>query len=366
MRLFLCGDVMTGRGIDQILPQPCDPTLYEPHIRSALAYVKLAESRSGEIPRAVAFDYIWGDALDEIDRREADFRIINLETSVTADGKPEPKGINYRMHPANWGCITAADIDCCVLANNHVADWGSAGLRDTLRVVQHAGLATAGAGLDADTAAAPAILEAAPGKRLLVFAVACLSSGVPEHWAAAKNRPGVNVLASRGDDALASVVHCIDRWRRPGDAVLVSVHWGPNWGYEVPAAHIRFARGLIDSARVDVVHGHSSHHPLAIEVHAGKPIFYGCGDFINDYEGIGGYEAFRPDLSLAYFVDLDDVTNRLLGMEMVPFRMQKFRLARASDEEGAWVGETLDRECRRFGGRVRLSESEQNTLVLST
>ncbi|MDX8499294.1 CapA family protein [Mesorhizobium sp. VK4C] len=366
MRLFLCGDVMTGRGIDQIMPHPCEPTLYEPHIRSALDYVKLAESRSGEIARPVPFDYIWGDALDEIDRREPGLRIINLETSVTADGKPEPKGINYRMHPANLGCIAAADIDCCVLANNHAADWGPAGLRDTLRAVQHAGFATAGAGLDADAAGSPAVLEAAPGRRLLVFAFACPSSGVPEHWAAGERRCGVNLLASLDENALASAIHSIDRWRRPGDVVLVSVHWGSNWGYELPAAHIHLARGLIDSARVDVVHGHSSHHPLAIEVHAGKPILYGCGDFINDYEGVGGHEAFRPDLSLAYFVDLDDTSHRLLSMEMLPFHMQKFRLARASDEEAAWLGQTLDRECRRFGARVHLSESEQNTLVLAT
>ncbi|WP_208760221.1 CapA family protein [Mesorhizobium tianshanense] len=33
------------------------------------------------------------------------------------------------------------------------------------------------------------------------------------------------------------------------------------------------------------IHGHSLHHPLAIEAHAGRPILYGCGDFINDYEG---------------------------------------------------------------------------------
>ncbi|WP_348782421.1 CapA family protein [Mesorhizobium sp. KR9-304] len=98
MRLFLCGDVMTGRGIDQIMPRPCDPALHEPHLQSALGYVTLAERKSGPIPRAVPFDYIWGDALDEMDRREPDFRIINLETSITADGIPEAKGINYRMH----------------------------------------------------------------------------------------------------------------------------------------------------------------------------------------------------------------------------------------------------------------------------
>ena len=50
-------------------------------------------------------------------------------------------------------------------------------------------------------------------------------------------------------------------------------------------SQIRFAHRLID-AGVDVVHGHSSHHPRPIEVYRGKLILYGCGDTIDDYEGI--------------------------------------------------------------------------------
>lgn len=363
MRLFLCGDVMTGRGIDQVMPHPSNPTIYEPHLRSALDYVRLAERRSGGIPRAAPFDYIWGDALDEIERREPDLRIINLETSITADGKPEPKAINYRMHPDNVGCIAAAEIDCCVLANNHTADWGLDGLKDTLLALLQAGIATAGAGGDADAAMCPAALETVPGKRLLVFAFACPSSGVPAAWAAGKSRPGVNFLADLGERSLAGVATGIAKWRQPGDVVLVSIHWGPNWGYDLPAQHQQFARALIDRAHVDVIHGHSSHHPVGIEIYAGKPIFYGCGDLINDYEGIGGSEELHPDLTLAYFVDLEDGTNRLRRLEMVPFRLQRFRLVRASAQDAAWLGERLDRECRRFGRTVRLGEL--NSLILS-
>lgn len=363
MRLFLCGDVMTGRGIDQVMPHPSNPALHESHVRSALEYVRLAERRSGEIPRAVPFDYIWGDALDEIDRREPDLRIINLETSITAGGKPAPKGINYRMHPDNLGCLAAAEIDCCTLANNHIADWGLDGLKDSLQVLQRAGIATAGAGLDADEAMRPARLSKVPGKRVLIFAYACASSGVPAAWAAAKGRPGISFLADLGAGSLSGVAANIAKWRQAGDLVLVSIHWGPNWGYDVPAQHRRFARGLIDDAEVDIVHGHSSHHPLAIEVQAGRPILYGCGDFINDYEGISGYEELRPELTLAYFVDIDDQSHRLHGLEMVPFRLHKFRLARAAEADTAWLCKTLDRECRGFGRGVRMNW--RNTLGLS-
>jgi poly-gamma-glutamate capsule biosynthesis protein CapA/YwtB (metallophosphatase superfamily) len=157
IRLFLCGDVMTGRGIDQVLPHPTDPTLHEPYIGDARSYVERAESVNGAIPRPVEFDYIWGDALAELDRAGVDLRIINLETSITSsEDYWRDKEIHYRMHPRNIDCITAARIDCCCLANNHVLDWGYDGLAETLRTLDAAGIAHTGAGRDAVEAAAPA------------------------------------------------------------------------------------------------------------------------------------------------------------------------------------------------------------------
>jgi len=177
--LFLCGDVMPGRGIDQILPYPGDPALYEHHVKSALDYVALAEEANGSIPRSVAPDYIWGDVLAVLDRVRPDVRIVNLETSVTTSGDWQPKGINYRMNPANVGCLNAAGIDCYVLANNHVLDWGHSGLDDTLDTLRGVGIQTAGAGRDSAEAARPAVLDVAGKGRVLVYAFGTTDSGIP-------------------------------------------------------------------------------------------------------------------------------------------------------------------------------------------
>lgn len=354
MRIFLCGDVMTGRGIDQILPHPGDPQLHEGYLRSALDYVRLAERDSGPIPRAVSFDYIWGDALAEIERRKCDARIINLETAVTAHGAPEPKGINYRMHPANIGCIRAANVDCCVLANNHIADWGRLGLADTLSTLASAGIASAGAGQNLAQAIRPAIIPLSAETRILVFAYGSPSAGVSHQWAAGPARSGVSLLSDLNCDSAAAVGERIAEWRRHGDVVVVSIHWGPNWGYDIPAAHRQFARFLIEQGNVDIVHGHSSHHPMGIEIIHGRPVIYGCGDFINDYEGIRGYETFRPEFALAYFVDLEK-SGRLAALEMVPFRMRKFRLNRLDRASSEWLANTLQRECSSFGHQIVLN-----------
>ncbi len=87
--LLACGDVMPGRGIDQILPHPGDPELREDCASDANAYVRLGVHANGPIPRP-AFCWPWGDALP-----------------VIRDAAP----------------------DVCALANNHVLDFGDRGLR---------------------------------------------------------------------------------------------------------------------------------------------------------------------------------------------------------------------------------------------
>jgi hypothetical protein len=68
LTLFLCGDVMTGRGVDQVLPHAGNPILYEQYMKSAAGYVELAEDANGSIPKPVEYSYIWGDALAELER----------------------------------------------------------------------------------------------------------------------------------------------------------------------------------------------------------------------------------------------------------------------------------------------------------
>ena len=360
--LFLCGDVMTGRGVDQVLPHPSDPRLYEPYMTSALAYVELAERANGPIPRPVDFAYVWADALAELERKRPAARIINLETSVTKSDDYQAKGINYRMSPENVGCIAAAGIDCCALANNHVLDWGYAGLGETLEVLQEAGVKTAGAGRDIREAEAPAMLDVLGPGRVIVFAFGSVTSGIPRSWAAAENRPGVNLLDDLSERTVRRIADKVREVKRPDDIVVASIHWGANWGYEVPRRHAAFAHRLIDAAGVDVVHGHSSHHAKAIEVYRGKPILYGCGDFLNDYEGIAGHEAYRDDLALMYFVSIARPEGRLVGLDMTPLRIRNFRLNRASRDDARWLGDTLTREGRRFGTRADLKDD--NTLAL--
>jgi poly-gamma-glutamate capsule biosynthesis protein CapA/YwtB (metallophosphatase superfamily) len=362
VKLFLSGDLMLGRGVDQILPYPGDPSLREPHVADATTYVELAERANGPIPRPVGFAWPWGEALDVLEAAAPDGRVVNLETAVTRSARfAAGKAIHYRMEPDNLPCLVAARPDVCVLANNHVLDLGVPGLQETLEVLDGAGLRVAGAGRDAEQAWRPAVIPLPGGGRVLVFAVGMASSGVPAPWAATATTPGVAFQPAPSVGAAEELAAHVERYRRAGDLVVASVHWGSNWGYDVTRGQVRFAHALIDRG-VDLVHGHSSHHPRPIEVYRDRLILYGCGDLVNDYEGISGHEEYRHDLRPLYLATLEADGGALEELRVVVMQARRLRLVRASREDTRWLRATLDRVSRPLGARVALGPDDGLTL----
>ncbi|WP_432172833.1 CapA family protein [Streptomyces sp. Tue6028] len=361
LTLFLCGDVMLGRGVDQILAHPSDPQLREGYVGDARSYVRMAESVHGPIPAPVPSSWPWGEALRLLDESAPAVRIVNLETSVTRSDTFLPdKAIHYRMHPANLPALAVARPDVCVLSNNHVLDFGREGLEETLAALAVAGLRAAGAGRSDEEAYAPVAVPVTGGGRVLVFALGACSSGVPSDWAAAPDRSGVAHLPELSAAAAADVVRQVRSAKRAGDIVVVSVHWGSNWGYGVPRDQVRFARALVDGG-VDVVHGHSSHHPRPIEVYRDRLILYGCGDFVDDYEGIDGYEEYRDDLRIAYLVTVAADNGRLTRLRLLPLQSRRMRLELPSGADRAWLCATLDR----ISDGVRITEEPDGSLAVT-
>jgi poly-gamma-glutamate synthesis protein (capsule biosynthesis protein) len=195
-----------------------------------------------------------------------------------------------------------------------------------------------------------------------VFSLGSTSSGIPIEWSANEDRPGLNVIESRSDDAIRSIARKITEVKKEGDVVVVSIHWGENWGYTIPHSQEKLAHRLVDETGVDIVHGHSSHHVKAIEVYKERLILYGCGDFLNDYEGITGYESFRGDLGLIYFTDINPSTGQLLALRMIPTQVRRFRINHACEGDARWLEVMLNQEGTRY--RTRVKRSAENTLTL--
>jgi poly-gamma-glutamate synthesis protein (capsule biosynthesis protein) len=331
-------------------------------VHDAREYLQLAEKAHGSIPHPLSFDYIWGDALQELERGQVDLRIANLETAITSAETPWPgKAIQYRMHPQNIGCLSAADISVWALANNHVLDWRYDGLSETLRTLDAAGIAHSGAGNDSDEAMQPAVLGTVGKGRLLLFSFGSTTSGISQDWKATSISPGVNLLDDLSETTAARMCDQMRAHQQLGDLIVASIHWGSNWGYEIPREQVMFAHRLIEEG-VAIVHGHSSHHVKAFEVFRGRLILYGCGDFLTDYEGISGHETFRGDLALMYLVELDSDSGELIAARLVPMRMRRFRLERASAPDARWLCNLVNELGKQFGTGARLEEDNSLTL----
>lgn len=345
--IFLSGDVMTGRGVDQIMQSPSNPLLQEYYVKNAQDYVTMAIELNGQIPYPVSPEYIWGDALDLITDNKIKARIINLETSITKHDFFAQKGINYRMNPKNASCLTTAKIDCCVLANNHVLDFGQEGLIETLETLKKNNIFSSGAGLNLEQAEQPAIIPFEKG-RILVFSFGLITSGISLLWAATIDKPGVNILTDFSENSLKKIKTLVENYKQENDIAILSLHWGGNWGYEISDEERKFAHTIIDQCEIDILHGHSSHHPKGIEIYQNKLILYGCGDLINDYEGIAGYEGFRGDLSFLYFPTTDSKTGRLVSLGLVPRQMKKFCLNKPSEQDANWLMSVIQRESKKL------------------
>src|SRR5581483_4191362 len=164
---------------------------------------------------------------------------------------------------------------------------------------------------------------------------------------------GIELLPDLSERTAAAIADRMCRMRGPRDVAVASVHWGSNWGYGVPEEHVQFAHWLVGGG-IDVVHGHSSHHPRPIEVYRHRLILYGCGDLIDDYEGIGGYEQYRHDLVLMYFATFSQLGGGLVGLQMTPMQIRRMQLTGTAPTNAAWLRDTLEGVSAPYGSHVDL------------
>lgn len=336
--LALGGDVMTGRGVDQCLTYSVKPLLQEPWVRKATEYVYLAERKSGKIIRPLSYQKVWGQLLLDLKEFTPDLFLANLETSVTTSPTFFPgKEVHYRMHPKNVELLTLLQPCIFALANNHLGDFGKQGILETLKVLDENRILSAGAGRNFEEASRPAVFDLKEKGRLLFFSAGLSSSGIPNEWRANEKEPGVFLLQEPLEQNLNLIEKLIVKWKKKNDLILWSFHWGSNWGYEILEEHQQLARKLIELGFADLIHGHSSHHAKSFEVYQKKLILFGCGDLISDYEGITGYETYRPELKVLFCPNLSPISGELDSLKLCYYKVKGLEILQANQEERQWL-----------------------------
>jgi poly-gamma-glutamate synthesis protein (capsule biosynthesis protein) len=312
-RLGLTGDVMLGRLVDE---------------------------RQRRRPVAA----VWGDLLDRLSGLDGLF--INLECCLSTRGQPwrrTDRAFHFRADP-DWAlpALEHAGVDCCALANNHVLDFETTALRDTLDHLDERNIAHAGAGRTRADAFEPAVVSVDE----LDVAFVSVTDNTPE-YAATETSPGTAYVEIGDDDEAtrAAVRGTLDRTRaQEPDLLVASLHWGPNMVEAPPDSFRAFARWLVDEG-VDLVHGHSAHVFQGIEVYRGRPILYDTGDFVDDYAVDG---RLRNDRSFLFEVAVT-ATGELSELRLSPTEIYDCSVHEASSEAAVWSRERMRRLSAPFG-----------------
>jgi len=214
------------------------------------------------------YDYLFGGVRDILE--SADAVVLNLETPISLKGKAVPgKAYTFRASPETAEAMFREGVRAVWLANNHILDFGPEALYDTIRHLEDAGVAYAGAGRNVAEAAAPAVL-AFGGRRVSLLS---FSNTFPDSYWARKDRPGT-FFGAPGPvgRAVRRTVYA------NGGPVVASFHWGTELMTEPKEYQVNLARLAADSGASLVV-GHHPHVPQPIEVYKGTPVLYSLGNF---------------------------------------------------------------------------------------
>lgn len=312
MKIALVGDVMLGRLVNKMLK----------------------ESDSA---------YPWGDTLSIL--KKADLRICNLECVLSDIGNPwstTPKFFHFRSDEKNIKTLQAAKINIVSIANNHVLDYEYDAMLQMIDVLDKEQILHTGAGINFSEASKPAIFEV-DNKKIGVIA---FTDNEPD-WEAEANKPGIlyvptQVSDHRAQDLFKQVVAL----RQKVDFLIVSAHWGSNWGYSVPREHISMAHALID-AGADLIFGHSAHIFRGIEVYKDRPIIYSAGDFIDDY---AVDEIEKNDESFVFMLETDLKSS--IKLHLYPAWIDQFKVDLATSYRKKEILLKMESLCRDLGSHL--------------
>ncbi len=317
--LLLVGDCMLGRLVNEVL-----------------------ESAPPEYP--------WGNTLPIL--HSANWRLCNLECVISDRGTPwsaYPKAFHFRSAAKNIAVLTTAQINAVSLANNHVLDYGYDALIEMLEILDRAGIVHSGAGLNSVEASRLATSEVS-GRKIGLLA---FTDNEPE-WEATADRPGVfYVPTDLSDPRAVKLLNKIRESRQAVDSLIVSAHWGSNWGYSPPREHVVFAHAMIE-AGADIIFGHSCHVFRGIELFKGRPILYGAGDFVDDY-AIDDIE--RNDQSFIYLMEMPDSVPR--SMRLYPTLIRGCHASLAEGVYALGITDKMSDLCAAFHTPIRWNQARQ-------
>ena len=203
----------------------------------------------------------------------ADLAMVNLETAITERGTKIGKEFHFRAPASALDTLASAGVDAVSMANNHGADYGAVGLRDTLAAKKTSPIPVVGIGADQSEAFAPATLEA-KGLRVAVFGASQVYEMTLANWSADADSPGIASAAPTG-----RLRHAVEKAARSHDLVVVFMHWGLDY-QQCPDGLSASTAQALEDAGADIVVGGHSHRVNGAGWLGRSYVAYGLGNFV--------------------------------------------------------------------------------------
>jgi Bacterial capsule synthesis protein PGA_cap len=202
-----------------------------------------------------------------------DLMMVNLETALTNRGAPESKLFTFRAPPRALDALRDAGVDVVSLGNNHAADYGAVGVRDTLAAVGRSGVPAVGFGKDLQAALTPFTTEIR-GTDIAIFGINDRREETATNWSAGSDSPGV--ISHRHIPLLAAAVR---EAARTADVVVVYAHWGDELATCPTPKQVRL-RSTLQRAGVDVLVGSHAHVLQGSGWRGDTYVNFGLGNFL--------------------------------------------------------------------------------------
>jgi poly-gamma-glutamate capsule biosynthesis protein CapA/YwtB (metallophosphatase superfamily) len=287
--------------------------------------------------------------------QRADLVFVNLEEPITRSKQVTPykskaavkAGLDYVLHAQNpklFGIFKDSGIGLVGLANNHMVDYTTGGLEDTLEGFDRVGMPVVGAGRKRQAESAYVFRKNGVRVALLAF-----TDVVPHHYEATAIRPGI-----ASSKKLSDLVEAIWRARRQADFVVLMIHWGGQGNHLITRRQHELARVAV-KAGCNVVVGMHPHVMQGVEYVSGHPVFYSIGNF--------AFPSSNPAARECMMVKLTISRERLEKLEIIPVDISpEGAPSVASGGRGEEILSHLDQFCRMFNTRIQEGRIDRSSI----
>jgi poly-gamma-glutamate synthesis protein (capsule biosynthesis protein) len=268
--------------VDSIFSQQNDLSdLEEERLITLIATGDVILARGANWPAVTKgdFTYNWRKVADLL--KKGDITLINLEAPLTKNCPLKTEGMIFCGDARHTQGISYAGVDSVSLANNHIGNYGQAGIDETISLFESKKIGWSGFGnLD---------IQKRGGARFGFLAY-----------------NGISTTFDRKEIAAE-----INQMKQKVDVLVVSAHWGDEYvlaprkyGNIAPDNPKEIGHLMID-AGADLIIGNHPHTVQGVEIYKNKLIAYAHGNFIFDQtwsqetqEGVvGEYTFYIPNES---------------------------------------------------------------------